>query len=267
VLPAGACDCHFHVFREGLPLAPEREYTPSIVTLADWLALAAGVGVARGVVVQPSVSGTDNRALLEALAAHPDRLRGVVVIARDTRSEEIARLHRLGVRGVRVSLPSPGGLGLDDVPWLAGLLRPFGWHLQVLPRPEQIGALAALRARYGFPVVVDHLAMIRPGHPLARRALEALQRLLDAPGVFVKVSAPYRLAEGPGYPGVGEIVARLAGSHPERLLWGSDWPHTALTEVVPDEADLVDSVLDWIPDRTLRHRILVANPETVYWSS
>ena len=267
VLPAGACDCHFHVFREGLPLAPEREYTPSIATLADWLALAAGVGLERGVVVQPSVSGTDNRALLEALEAHPGTLRGVVVIAPDTRAEEIARLHRLGVRGVRISLLSPGGLRLDDVPWLAGLLRPLGWHLQVLLRPEQIETVAALRARHEVPLVIDHLAMIRPGHPLARRAVDELQRLLDAPGVFVKVSAPYRLTEGPGYPGVGDIVARLAGSHPQRLLWGSDWPHTALTDAMPDEADLVDTVLDWMPDEPVRHGVLVANPESVYWSS
>jgi predicted TIM-barrel fold metal-dependent hydrolase len=255
VLPAGACDCHFHVFREGLPLAPERGYTPSMATLADWLALAAGVGLERGVVVQPSVSGTDNRALLEALAAHPGTLRGVVVIEPDTRPEEIARLL------------SPGGLRLDDVPRLAGLLRPLGWHLQVLLKPEQIETVAALRARHEVLLVIDHLAMIRPGHPLAPRAVDELQRLLDAPGVFVKVSAPYRLMEGAGYPGVGDIVARLAGSHPQRLLWGSDWPHTALTDAMPDEADLVDTVLDWMPDELLRHRVLVANPESVYWSS
>ena len=100
-----------------------------------------------------------------------------------------------------------------------------------------------------------------------RGAVDELQRLLDAPGVFAKVSAPYRLTEGPGYPGVGDIVARLADSHPQRLLWGSDWPHTALTDAMPDEADLVDTVLDWMPDEPVRHGVLVANPESVYWSS
>jgi predicted TIM-barrel fold metal-dependent hydrolase len=168
------------------------------------------------------------------------------------------------VRGVRISLLSPGGLRLDDVPWLSTLLRPVGWHLQVLLRPEQIETVAALRARHEVPVVIDHLAMIRPGRP---GAVDELQRLLDAPGVFVKVSAPYRLTEGAGYPGVGDIVGRLAGSHPQRLLWGSDWPHTALAEAMPDDAELVDTVLDWLPDEAVRHGIFVANPESVYWSS
>jgi predicted TIM-barrel fold metal-dependent hydrolase len=266
-LPAGACDCHFHVFREGLPLAPVRDYTPSIVTLADWLALASSVGIERGVVVQPSVSGTDNSALLQALEAHPGSLRGVVVIPPDTRPEDIAGLHRLGVRGVRINLLSSGGLGLDDFAWLAGLLHPFGWHLQVLMRPEHIERVAALRAGCELPLVIDHLAMIRPGSPRAGRAIDDLLRLLDAADVYVKVSAPYRLTEGPGYPGVGEIVARLSGSHPHRLLWGSDWPHTALTDAMPDDADLLDSVLGWMPDAGVRHGALVANPESVYWRS
>jgi predicted TIM-barrel fold metal-dependent hydrolase len=264
-LPPGTCDCHFHVFRDGLPLAAERGYTPRMATLDDWRALAASVGIARGVVVQPSVYGTDNRALLEALAAHPDTLRGVVVVPSDTARAEVARLHGVGVRGVRINLLNRAGLGLDAIPDLARLVRPFGWHLQLLVGPGQIAEVAALAALHAMPVVVDHLAMIRPGD--AGAAVTELQRLLDTGEAYVKLSAPYRLAQAPGCPGIARLVARLVRSHPERLLWGTDWPHTDLYESVPDDADLVETALDWLPDPALRQRVLVANPQALYWAA
>jgi predicted TIM-barrel fold metal-dependent hydrolase len=266
-LPPGTCDCHFHVFREGLPLAAERGYTPRMATLADWRGLAASVGIARGVVVQPSVYGTDNRALLEALAAHPDTLRGVVVIAPHTAPAEVARLHGLGVRAVRINLLNGAGLGLDAVPDLARLVRQFGWHLQLLVGPGQIAEVAALAALHAMPVVVDHLAMIRPGDAGADAAVTELQRLLDTGGAYVKLSALYRLAPAPAHPGIAPIVARLARSHPERLLWGTDWPHTDLHESVPDDADLIETALDWLADAGLRERVLVANPQALYWAA
>ena len=267
LLPPGTCDCHFHVFRDGLPLAALRGYTPSMATLADWRALAASVGIARGVVVQPSVYGTDNRALLEALAAHPDSLRGVVVISPDTAPAEIARMHGLGVRAVRINLPNKAGLALDTVPDLARLVRPFGWHLQFLVGPEQIGTVAAFAARHAVPVVIDHLALVRPDDAGSDAAITELQRLLDTGAAYVKLTAPYRLARAPDYPGIARLVERLARSHPERLLWGTDWPHTDLYESVPDDADLVETALDWLADAALRERVLVANPQALYWAA
>jgi predicted TIM-barrel fold metal-dependent hydrolase len=266
-LPAGTCDCHFHVFREGLPLAEERGDTPTMATLADWHALAAAVGIACGVVVQPSVCGTDNRVLLAALAAHPDTLRGVVVIPPDTAPAEIARLHRLGVRAVRINLPARVGLALDAVPDLARLVRPFGWHLQFLVGPDRITTVADIAVRHAIPVVIDHLALIHPDDAGSEAAVTELQRLLDTGTAHVKVSAPYRLARAPGYPGLARLVERLVRSHPERLLWGTDWPHTDLYESVPDDADLVDTALDWFSDAGLRERVLVANPQALYWAA
>ena len=171
----------------------------------------------------------------------------------------------LGVRGVRINLLNRAGLGLDAIPDLARLVRPFGWHLQLLVGPGQIAEVAALAALHAMPVVVDHLAMIRPGD--AGAAVTELQRLLDTGEAYVKLSAPYRLAQAPGCPGIARLVARLVRSHPERLLWGTDWPHTDLYESVPDDADLVETALDWLPDPALRQRVLVANPQALYWAA
>jgi predicted TIM-barrel fold metal-dependent hydrolase len=267
MLPPGSCDCHFHVFRDGLPLSALRGYTPRMATLADWHTLTQAVGIARGVLVQPSVYGTDNRALLEALAGHPDTLRGVVVIPPETDPAEIARLHGLGVRAVRINLPNNAGLALDAVPDLARLVRPFGWHLQFLVEPDQIATVAAISTRLAMPVVIDHLALVRPDDAGSEAAITELQRLLDLGSAYLKISAPYRVARSPDYPGIGHLVGRLTRSHPERLLWGTDWPHTDLYDSVPDDADLVDTALDWFPDDGLRERILVTNPQALYWAA
>ena len=218
-----------------------------------------GDGIARGVLVQPSVYGFDNRVLLEALAADPERLRGVVVIRAETPAEEIGRLHGLGVRGVRFNLGSPGGLPLEALPRVARLVRPWGWHLQVLPRADRLRTSVALAAREGVVVVLDHLGLVRSDDA---GGMAALLRLLDGGGACVKLSAPYRLADHDAK----ALVARLTRSHPERLLWGSDWPHTELCDAMPDDADLVDAVLDWLPGDELRRRVLVANPLALYWS-
>jgi predicted TIM-barrel fold metal-dependent hydrolase len=266
LLPPGTCDCHFHVIPPGRPFSPSRGYTPPIQPIAGWRRMADAVGIARGVLVQPSIYGMDNRALLGALAAHPGTLRGVVVIPTDTTPAEIARLHRLGVRGVRINPLHATGLGLAAVPAIARLIRPFGWHLQFQIEPRHIADVAAALAREPMPSVVDHLAFLRPGSATLEADLAALQRLLDA-GTYVKLSAVYRLAPAPQYPGIGAIVERLARSHPERLLWGSDWPHTDLYDEMPDDADLVETSLAWLAGTTLRDRVFVANPQAVYWAT
>ena len=258
-MPAGACDCHFHVFDPGAPLVSPRDYTPPPAGLGDWRAMAEATGIARGILVQPSVYGFDNRVLLGALAAEPERLRGVVVIRAETPAEEIGRLHGLGVRGVRFNLGSPGGLPLEALPRVARLVRPWGWHVQVLPRAGSLADIGALAAREGVVVVLDHFGLVRSDDA---GGMAALLRVLDGGGAWVKLSAPYRLAD----PDAKALVARLTRSHPERLLWGSDWPHVGLRDAMPDDADLADDVLDGLPGDELRRRVLVGNPLELYWS-
>jgi predicted TIM-barrel fold metal-dependent hydrolase len=266
-LPEGTCDCHFHVFDEGATLAPLRSYTPAPAEFADWQALADKVGIARGVVVQPSVYGQDNSVLLATLAAAPDRLRGVVVIGPDTPSSEVARLHEAGVRGVRVNLRNKAGLGLNSVPELARLTCDYGWHLVFQIGPGEVALVADIAAQHDVAVVIDHAAFAELSGEKAAAQIASLQHALDDRRVHVKLSAPYRLAPGPEYPGYGALIWALMQSHPEQLIWGTDWPHTEMFNTMPGDADLIAAMLGWLDSPEMRHKVLVANPGKLYWDA
>ena len=262
-LPAGSIDTHFHVFQQGAPLATPRSYTPQMLTIDDWLGYAEATGIARGVLVQPSVYGLDNSVLLAALAEHADRLRGIVVIAADTSDEELRRLDRLGVRGVRINLRNKSGIGLDAVAELAPRIRRLGWHLQFQVGPEAITTVSELAARHEITGVIDHLAFM-PLDPV-EAALTDLQRALDTGRIRVKISAPYRLRDSENHAGYRHVVGALAANHADGLLWASDWPHTELFDVMPDDADLVALSLAALP--AFAHELaFVRNAETLYWS-
>ena len=264
-LPTGTVDCHFHVFREGAPLTTPRSYTPRIVTLADWLAFADAANIARAVVVQPSVYGFDNSVLLDALAAAPDRLRGIVVLPPGTPTAELARLDRLGIRGVRINTRNKGGVSFDAVTALAKEIAAFGWTLQFQVDPAQLGRLADLSPSLGVPVVIDHLGFIALDGPDADKSLADLQHLLDAPQCYTKMSAPYRLTRTSGHDAFGAALAALVRSHPDRLLWGSDWPHTELWANVPDDAELIRHSIDWLGGDTVRHQVFVTTPTSLFF--
>jgi predicted TIM-barrel fold metal-dependent hydrolase len=263
-LPPGTVDTHFHVIRAGAPLAATRSYTPSVATLDEWLHLADSVGIARGVVVQPSVYGFDNSVLIEALRAAPDRLRGIVVVRPELPRRELEELHDLGVRGVRWNTRNLGGLALDSVRPLAERIAPFGWVLQFLVRSEQLHDLAAMAPSLGLPVIVDHLGFIALSPATRDATVAQLRTLLDAGNCYVKISAPYRLGGGPA--DFAAVASALVQSHPDRLLWGTDWPHTEMREIVPDDADLIDSIGDWLPE-TARHKILIDSPNALFFRS
>jgi predicted TIM-barrel fold metal-dependent hydrolase len=261
-LPAGTCDAHFHVFAADAPLASPRSYTPRIETIDGWLALASTFGIARGVLVQPSVYGLDNRILLAALAEHGSRLRGVVVVSENTDLAELRRLDVLGVRGIRFNLRNKAGIGLDALATLAPRMRKLGWHAQFQIGPDSISTVAELASHYDIPGVIDHLAFMPldpPGEPV-----DALLRALEGE-VHVKLSAPYRLRDTAHHDGFRQVAATLASHRPDRLLWGSDWPHTELFDAVPGDDDLIALSLDAIPaaahDLVFRH-----NAERLYWS-
>ncbi|SHF73008.1 Predicted metal-dependent hydrolase, TIM-barrel fold [Kaistia soli DSM 19436] len=261
-LPEGTCDSHLHVFSAGAPLASPRSYTPQMRGIEDWVAVAESFGIARGVLVQPSVYGLDNHVLLDALAAHPAQLRGVVVVDPAISDAELGTLDRAGVRGIRINLRNKAGIGLDAAAALAPRIRARGWHLQFQVGPDAIDSVAALAARHDIAAVIDHLAFM----PLddAPRPLATLQRALDDGRVHVKISAPYRLP-GTAPDRYRSVVGALAASHPDCLLWGSDWPHTELFETVPEEDDLIALALDAVPAEAQR-RVFVDNPALLYWT-
>jgi predicted TIM-barrel fold metal-dependent hydrolase len=265
MLPAGTIDTHFHVFEAGAPLNVPRSYTPQILTLGDWLEFAAAGGIARGVLVQPSVYGFDNSVLLRALMAAPDRLRGVVVADPDISQDELERMDRRGVRGVRVNTRNKGGLALPAVERLAGRVGALGWMLQFQVHPEQLREVGALVRRLPTPAVIDHLGFTPIGTPETARLVHELHDLLDSGNCYVKLSAPYRLTNSATFEGMGPVVAALVAAHTDRLLWGSDWPHTELWENVPDDADLIERMLDWVGGDAAWRKVFVTNASDLFF--
>lgn len=262
-LPAGTVDAHFHIFDAQAPLATPRSYTPQILTLDDWLPYAQAAGIARGVLVQPSVYGLDNRVLLAALASNGDRLRAVAVIAPETDDAELRRLDELGVRAVRINLRNKSGIGLEAMADLAPRIRALGWHVQFQVGPEAIPTVAELAQKYQIKGVIDHLAFM-PLYPVGP-ALADLQHALDTGRVSVKISAPYRLRDTASHDGYRTVLQALAANHAEHLLWASDWPHTELFDQMVDDAALLALSLEALPTAAYE-QVFVRNAEQLYWS-
>jgi predicted TIM-barrel fold metal-dependent hydrolase len=227
-------DSHVHVFDAGAAVA-EGHYRPAHRPLADIEQLARANGFGRLVLVQPSVYGTDNTVLLDALRAGQGRHRGVVVLPPSVGDAELAAMHALGVRGVRFNLVSPVGDSLkagegqrvqDSFEALAPRLRTLGWHVQWYASPADLPTIAALHSASPVPAVLDHLAGmhagVEPGHP-AWLALEQLA----ARGAWVKLSGWYRLGAAAPYEVLDDSISKVARLFGRRMVWGSDWPHTA----------------------------------------
>ncbi len=268
-LPAGTCDCHMHIFgpRADYPLAEARNYTPQLCTLDDYLAMMAHTGIARAVLIQPSVYGTDNRAQLDAMARAPERFRAVVVVPPETGDAELAALHAQGVRGIRVNARNPGGLKLEDVPRLAARIAPFGWHIQLQTSLERLAELDDLLSAVPVPLVVDHFGLPDPRLGTSSAPFVNLLRLLESGRLWLKLSAPYRASRiGAPFDDLLPLVEALVATRPDRLLWASDWPHSELWDAMPDTADLVDLAGRWLPTDALRRQILVENPARLYWA-
>lgn len=265
-LPKGSVDCHFHVFEDPgqYPYTANRSYTP---TLAPWEAFESMndlIGADRAVLVHPSVYGHDHATFVDTLAAHPHRLRGVAVLPPDVSEREIARLNAAGARGTRVNVLFAGGSQLSDSEGLATRIAPFGWHLQFLADVAANPQLPAQVSKFGVPVVFDHFghpSVADPNHPGFRNLCAAVRE-----GVaWVKISGMYRVVPAAGgWNSIKPFVDALLKANPQRLVWGTDWPHPSISKPMPDDVDLAEMVLDWLPDEQLRQQILVHNPEALY---
>jgi predicted TIM-barrel fold metal-dependent hydrolase len=263
-LPPGTCDTHVHMFgpHARYPLDPRRNYTPHECSLAQYRQLMQAAGIARAVLVQPSVYGTDNSALLDALEEGGDTLRGVVVPPPDITEAALRAMHALGVRGVRLNLINPQVVDLDATLALCRKVADWGWHLQVFLKLSR-GDGAVLRdlvARAPLPVVVDHMGGLTPG-----TQDRSLHELLAGGRCWVKLSAPYRLSpQGAPYRDLHEQIRGLAAANPEQVLWGSDWPHTEQQHGTPPAALLTELVHDCFPGAAERQRLCVHNPARLY---
>jgi predicted TIM-barrel fold metal-dependent hydrolase len=267
----GACDCHAHVCgpAERYPYSPNRLYTPEDALLADYRRMLDSLGVERGVLVQPSIYGTDNRALLDALAKDPVRLRGVAVVPYDIHARELEKLHQAGVRGVRQNIvdlkEGKGRLPLDDLRRLAVKIKPFGWHVEFLMHVDEFPELDRQLADFPVDVVFGHLGYVPASKSPAEPGFQALLRLMRDGKAWVKLTAPYRLTTSAmPYPETDVFAQALVDAAPKRLVWGTDWPHVFIKTAMPEDRKLLALLDHWVPDAAMRQRILTEQPAELY---
>ena len=267
VLPPQAADCHAHVFgpRDQYPWAANRLYTPPPVFLDDYLAMHRVVGIERGVLVQTGLYGTDNRFIVDAIKAHPNRLRGIALIGEDITDRELRHLAESGLRGFRVNRTAKTGLGFEVARKLAERSKEFGWHVQFLLDVEDHPDLDIFLGGFATEVVIDHMGRPDPEKGVSAPGFQALLRLLRSGRGWAKLSAPYRTSRRPPpYDDMTPFARALVETAPDRLVWGSDWPHVLLETEMPNDGDLVDQLAVWVPDEAIRKRILVDNAERLY---
>ncbi|GAA4832874.1 amidohydrolase family protein [Kitasatospora terrestris] len=278
-LPAGAVDAHCHVFGPGaaFPYAPERKYTPCDASKEQLFALRDHLGFTRNVVVQATCHGADNRAMVDALRASGGRARGVATVRPEVTDAELRELHEAGVRGVRFNFVKRlvDAAPPQDLLDVAERIAPLGWHAVVYFEAADLAELRDFLLSIPVPVVVDHMGrpdVTRDPDGPGFRAFLDLMRARD--DIWCKVTCPERLSvDGPpaldgerhAYRDVVPFARRVVEEFPDRVLWGTDWPHPNLTDHMPDDGLLVDFVPHIAPTAELQHKLLVANPARLYW--
>lgn len=281
-LPPGSCDCHVHVVGPVAvyPMLEQRHYTPGPAPLEALRQHLARTGLERVVIVQPSVYGSDNRCLLESLRRLGGAARGVAVVDDDVSDQALRALAAQGVRGLRVNLESagvrdPNAIGNALAHW-AERVAAFDWHIQLYASLDTIAAAAPYVGRLQVPIVLDHFAMVPDSTPEGDARVEVVLALVRSGRAYVKLSAPYRLsaADGEGRQAVARLAATYLQANPQRVLWGSDWPHThrepgktahEVSAYRPiDSPLLLQGIETWLPNSALRDRVLVENPAQLY---
>jgi predicted TIM-barrel fold metal-dependent hydrolase len=269
--PEGACDAHMHIYDRRFALFGSPDAMVDKATVDDYHLQQQRIGTQRTVVVQPRVHGTDNSVTLDAIRAlGPAQARGVAVVRPDVTDAELERLHAGGIRGIRFTLYTPTNAATDFamVEPLAQRVHALGWHVQLHWNADQIVEHAALLARLPCTIVFDHLARLPLPEALSHPAFGVVSRLRDNGRTWVKLSGAYldsKTGAAGGYADTTCIAQAWVRQAPERVVWGSDWPHP--TEPVaskPDDALLFDLLGQWVPDEATRRRVLVDNPARLY---
>jgi predicted TIM-barrel fold metal-dependent hydrolase len=265
-LPPLATDAHCHVFGPGnvFPYAPNRRYTPEDAPKEMLKALHDHLGITRAVIVQASCHGSDNRAMLDALAWQPELYRGVAIIDGETPPTQIPVMHRAGVRGARFNFVKHLG-GSPDMTVFENVLRrikPLGWHVVLHVDAPDIIPLSDMMRKLTLPFVIDHMGRVPAKDGVDQKPLEALLDLAKLDRCWIKVSGSERI-DMPPYDKAVPIARKIVEACPDRVLWGTDFPHPNPTHEA-DEADLVDLLPKIAPDETLQKKLLVDNPARLY---
>lgn len=267
-VPPGACDCHMHFYgpRDRYPLAPTCPVEPPTGSVSDYREIQARLGLERVVIVQPTAYGFDNRCQLDAMAALGDCARGVVVVGPEAEDAELVSLTAAGVRGIRFHMLPGGVLPWDWLPEMAARVSEFGWHVQLQLDGRLLSEKEDTLRRLPGTVVIDHVGKFLEPVTEDDQSFQALLRLVESGRWWVKLSAPYETSKTgpPLYADVGVLAKALVRAAPDRMLWASNWPHPSAQDNPPDDAVLLDLLLDWIDEDGLRNRVLVDNPASLY---
>ena len=279
VVPKRACDCHVHVFDPGrFPFAASRTYTPESATAAQLLAMHRALHITRVVIVQPSVYGTDNSCLLDAMKQYGSQARGIAVLPTEISSATLDNMERAGIRGVRINLGTAANTNLDDarrrLKSAMEQIQGRKWHVQIYAALPVIAGLSDLIIASPVPVVLDHFGGAK-ALGLQQPGFDKLLELVRSGKGYVKISGAYRASDKPpDYPDLVSLAGALIEANPHRILWGSDWPHPDTgagrkpSDLSPllrvDDAHLLNLLATWAPDAALRKTILVDNPATLY---
>ena len=279
-LPAGACDCHNHIVgtQDAYPMDPNRVYTAGPAPVSALLAQRARLGLTRNVLIQASFYGTDNRCMLDALSELGDSARGVAVVAPQISDDDLRALDARGVKGIRINLetaknrdPKAAEAALSA---MAARLAPLGWHIQLYAMLSVIDRLADQIARLPVPVVVDHFGRAVAALGVEQPGFATLLDLVRSGRIFVKLSGSRHISTAPGAADVAPLARALIDAGYDRLVWGSDWPHTtrrtdgSRTEIAPyekiDDAAQLALLRSWCPDERTWNAVLVDTPARLY---
>lgn len=280
-LPAGAVDAHCHVFGPGdkFPYAPERKYTPCDASKEQLFALRDHLGFDKNVIVQATCHGSDNRALVDALKASNNKARGVATVSRDVTDAELKEMHAAGVRGTRFNFVkrladfTPREVLME----IAQRIAPLGWHVVIYFEAPDLPEMYDFITSLPTTVVVDHMGRPDVTKPVDGPEFELFVKLLrENTNIWSKVTCPERLSvigppalngEQNAYRDVAPFAKRLVQAFPDRVLWGTDWPHPNLKNHMPDDGLLVDFIPHIAPTAELQQKLLVDNPTRLYWGN
>ena len=279
-VPSGSCDCHVHIIGDAAryPFVADRVYTPPAASTDMLTELHRALKMDRVVLVQPSFYGTDNACMLDALRRIGSRARAVAVVDKAVPGSVLEEMKASGVRGVRINLETSGqsdaAAAKANVEETVARVAPLGWHIQIYTRPSVIVALADGLAALPVPVVFDHFGGLKAALGPTQAGYDVVVGLVKSGHAYVKISGAYRLSDNPPYySDITPLAQALVAANPDRIVWGSDWPHTnpvrrPVAEITPpadiDDGLLLDQLVKWVPDAGLRRKILVDNPARLY---
>jgi 2-pyrone-4,6-dicarboxylate lactonase len=268
-LPEGAWDAHCHVFGPAsvFPYAEDRSYTPPDAPFEALRSLHDHLGFSRGVIVQASCHGTDNRAMLDTIARSKGRYRGVAIVNGTESDEQLAALDAGGVRGVRFNFVAHlgGAPDLDVFDSTVDRLADLGWHVVLHLDAQDILTYADRLARIPVPFIIDHMGRVKAQDGIDQKPFHALQQLLENPLAWVKVCGAERVSAGRRpFEDAIPFAERLIEIAPDRVLWGTDWPHPNISKDMPNDGGLVDLMFRFCTDPEKRQKLLIENPLKLY---